>query len=203
MNYDMNTVILAVGILLIVFVLLYTSGAGREDDAVYQSLDPEAADALAEEQNNVAAQRVSLILSSINMIWNSLVIDQWLRVDGCDVKDAITTDPVLFSEDKICVYSTYLPRSLKITCQLEWSKQKMYVRIEQQLEDSIIEVSQTVKLKAGVMSITQVDSLTELYFKMLMKIVNHRNKTKDLDTTVEETEEIVDTEEEENEASEE
>lgn len=152
---------------IILFALFYSS---REEDVTYQSVDPETLEQMEEKANSVYNQRIQLIIESVNMIWNSLVIEQWLQCDQVKAEDSVKTTSLIFSDDVIAVYSTYVPRSLKVICQLNWVRQKMYVRVEQQLELGIIEVEKEFNIKAGVLSAMQAGDISDKYFDSLVKL---------------------------------
>ncbi len=152
---------------IILFALFYSS---REEDVTYQSVDQETLEQMEEKANSVYNQRIQLIIESVNMIWNSLVIEQWLQCDQVKAEDSVKTTSLIFSDDVIAVYSTYVPRSLKVICQLNWVRQKMYVRVEQQLELGIIEIEKEFNIKAGVLSAMQAGDISDKYFDSLVKL---------------------------------
>ena len=166
-NEALTIIFIVLIVAIILFALFYSP---REDDVTYQSVDPETLEQMEEKENSVYNQRVQLIVESVNMIWNSLVIEQWLQCDQVKAEDTIKTTSLIFSDDVIAVYSTYVPRSLKVTCQLNWTRQKMYVRVEQQLELGIIEVEKEFNIKAGVLSAMQAGDISDKYFDSLVKL---------------------------------
>ncbi len=177
MNWNFDNTMLAFCIAAIILMVFYmiTNGVG-DDDVIYQQPDPEVLEKMEEQTNDIYNQRIQLIVDSINMLWNSMLIDQWLQCDQTTSKDSIQTNSVIFSEDVICVYSTYIPRSLKITCQLAWKKQKMFVRIEQQLTNGDIEVKRNFTLKAGVLSLFQANEIAEEYYNSLIKLTSNKKE---------------------------
>lgn len=161
----------------IILMIFYMISKGASDDeVVYQQPDPDMLEKIEEQTNDVYNQRIQLVIDSINVLWNSMLIEQWLQCDQTTPKDSIQTNSVIFSEDVICVYSTYIPRSLKITCQLAWKKQKMFVRIEQQLANGDIEVQKDFVLKAGVLSLFQANEVTEEYYDSLVELSSNQEE---------------------------
>ncbi len=166
-----NETITAIFIILIAIMLLFFLFCSpREEDGTYQPVDSETLEQMEEKANDIYNQRIQLIIESVNMIWNSLVIEQWLQCDQVKVEDTVKTTSLIFSDDVITVYSTYIPRSLKVICQLAWTKQKMYVRVEQQLEVGIIEVEKEFNVKAGVLSAMQAGDISDEYFDSLVEL---------------------------------
>lgn len=173
MVWDTNNIIIASGIAIIFIIVLYFMFRGGDSEVTYQPMDTDTLEKMEEKTNEIYNQRIKMIAGSVDVIWNSLAIDHWSKYDKVeDLQSALSVDSLVFSEDIICVYATYIPRSLKVTCQLAWSKQKMYVRVEQQLDAGVIEVEDEFILKAGIISVLQADEIAEKYFDSLTELMN-------------------------------
>jgi hypothetical protein len=175
LNFDNTMLAFCVAAIILMIFYMISKGA-NDDEVIYQQPDPDMLEKMEEQTNDIYNQRIQLVIDSINVLWNSMLIEQWLQCDQTTPKDSIQTNSVIFSEDVICVYSTYIPRSLKIICQLSWEKQKMYVRVEQPISVGTIEVEREVKIKAGVISIMQAEDIAEEYFDSIMELTNSAKK---------------------------
>jgi len=177
MTWDSNSVILVflITVLIITIIYQFTERSDDEEVVTYQA-DPDAIEKAEEKQSEIYNQRVQLVINSVNVLWNSLAIDKWFECDQTKAEESVMTNSVIFSDDVVCVYSTYIPRSLKITCQLSWAKQKMYVRVEQQMEIGVIEVEREIKVKAGIISVMQSEDIAEEYFNSIMELTNSAQK---------------------------
>jgi len=177
MTWDNSSVIFAFLLTVFIIVIIYQFiGKSDDEEIITYQADLDAIEKAEEKQSEIYNQRVQLVIDSINVLWNSLAIDQWLACDQVKAEESIATNSVLFSEDVICVYSTYIPRSLKIICQFSWAKQKMYIRVEQPITVGTIEVEREVKIKAGVISIMQAEDVAEEYFDSIMELTNSVKK---------------------------
>ena len=176
--------LIAALIVVVIMFIMAVRSTYSDSGAVYQ-VNEDSVNDFIEEQTNVMAQRVQLILNSINLLWNSLLIDDLLKVDNVQATDAIQTTSVLLSEDVICVYSIYLPRSLRILCELSWSRQEMYIRVEQQMSNGVVEAQKTFKIKGGVLSSKQADKISSQYFKKLIQLAEIDIEDKEEDESAE------------------
>lgn len=169
-NFSSNFAIFlfAFAIGLLVFYYLRTS---ESEDIEYQELDEETLKEINEKQNAAMQERIKVLCKNVDAIWNSLAIDKWMQVDGTTEAD-IKTEFIAFSMDNMAAESLYAKRALRVICQLNWTTQKMYVRVEQQLKTGNIQVEGKAKIKAGLISLNQADRITDGYFKKVLKIIN-------------------------------
>ena len=169
-NFSSNFAIFlfAFAIGLLVFYYLRTS---ESEDIEYQELDEETLKEINEKQNAAMQERIKVLCKNVDAIWNSLAIDKWMQVDGTTEAD-IKTEFIAFSMDNMAAESLYAKRALRVICQLNWTTQKMYVRVEQQLKTGNIQVEGKAKIKAGLISLNQADHITDGYFKKVLKIIN-------------------------------
>lgn len=175
---DNNILVAIISVLSIILLLMFVFGG--EQEYTQTSIDSEALEKMENEAYEMQNQRIQLMCKTVDVLWNGLSINSWLEVDHKTNED-INTEAIWLSPDVCVVYSTYNPRSLKITYQLNWSKQKAFIRIEQQLQDTVIEVTGKEKIKAGTISLLQANDITSKYFDLLIKIYKNYNENKTTD----------------------
>lgn len=163
----MSNGILIIAIILLFMIAYFLIGGSTEEVSYVESFD-----------NDIINQRVKMLCKSVDMIWNSLVIDKWLEADGKTSQD-VETEVVLFNDNILTAYSLYAERGFKLTCELNWRKQLLRVRIEQQLNGSVIQVVDKVAIDMGVISILQAEQITDKYFEMIEKILSQINNQQD------------------------
>lgn len=167
---DINLMITAAVILIALAVICRF---GRQDSTVIiqnpDYLDDDDIDEGSSIQEMIA-NRTKMVGHCVDVILNSLEVGTWAESEGIDSKDMLVTNSFMI-KDVIFVSAVVVPMNLKVTCGLNYEKQKLYVRIEQPLRRGYIQVEDNFKLQAGIISVAQSEKLVAKYLKQLNKRV--------------------------------
>ncbi len=167
---DINLMITAAVILIALAVICRF---GRQDSTVIiqnpDYLDDDDIDEGSSIQEMIA-NRTKMVGRCVDVILNSLEVGTWAESEGIDSKDMLVTNSFMI-KDVIFVSAVVVPMNLKVTCGLNYEKQKLYVRIEQPLRRGYIQVEDNFKLQAGIISVAQSEKLVAKYLKQLNKRV--------------------------------
>lgn len=167
---DTNLIIIGAVILVLIAILCHF---GKRDSTVIIQ-NPDFLDDDNEDENpspqDIIDNRTKMVGRCVDVILNSLEIGTWVDSAGADLKDTLVTNSLVI-KGIIFVSVVVVPMNLKVTCGLNYEKQKLYVRIEQLLRTGPIQIEDSFKIQAGIISIAQSEKLATKYLKQLTKRV--------------------------------